>query len=93
MQFLLPLLESGAGASLLSALGGTAAGTPMTGGMQGATQGSGLFGALSGGGMNPLMGSGKSSFNPYLGVEGGNKEDKQPSGYQFTQQRFRPTSY
>lgn len=86
MQFLLPLLEglgaSGAGSSLLTALGGgslgTAAGTPMAG-AQGATQGTGLFGALSGGGFNPL-------------TENKIEEQKSPQ-YQFTQQRFRPTKY
>lgn len=106
MEFLLPLLESYGGSTaglsgsqgLLNALGGgelfgKVAGSTMDNGMQGPTQGSGLFGALSGGGLgalSSLAGAGnKSKFNPYMSGDTGAPSN----GYQFSQQRFRPTAY
>lgn len=106
IEFLLPLLESYGGSAaglsgsqgLLNALGGgelfgKMAGSTMDNGMQGPTQGSGLFGALSGGGLGALgslVGAGKKSKpSSYLGAEAGSPS----AGYQFSQQRFRPTAY
>lgn len=106
IEYLLPLLEAsgasagglGGSAGLLNALGGggvfgKVAGSTMDGGMQGPTQGSGLFGALSGGGMDSLLSP--KAIQTGLMTKGlfGNEKQTAAPGYQFSQNRFRPTNY